>query len=269
MTPGVSFNSRSSLATWATITGAFDANYPVGNLGDTIHPSMVSRATPSVGQVSVTFTLPAVSSLQFLALVRHNMLTSQSLRVRLFSSGAPNPATNAGAIVYDSTSVPVWPGGGAVTNYPGVRPLALPAALNVLSGLIDITGITGVLELGAVDIGLWWPWAGEGVGRQFGHSTRLKPIDLIGGAVDVISTWKPRTLTAEIPFIAMSTAATTGLDFQKLQGLSKPFVYVADYDDPTSWPRECALMRNSSLPPSVGQVYRSDKFQFKFIEHFR
>lgn len=270
MTPGVSYLSQSAVAAFAAVTGPWDANYPVTNLGDVQMPSQVGRATPTGGQVTFTFTLPAAALVRFIGLVDHNMAAAESVRVRLFATGAPDPATNGGAIVYDSTVVSVWPGGSAASSlFRPTRPFVLPAVQSVISGRVDITGLGGTLQVGGVEIGQFWVWPGEASGRALGFKNRLNDVMLAGGGAAPLDGFVPRFLQGELSAVALASSQTEGFDFQRSTSKSKAFVYVQDYDDPTSWARECVLMRQQEISALVGKVYRHDSMQIRFIEHWR
>lgn len=270
MTPGVSYLSQSAAAAFTAVTGPWDANYPVQNLGDVQAPSQVGRATPSAGQVTFTFALPVAALVRFIGLVNHSMAGAESVRVRLFATGAPDPATNGGAIVYDSTAVAVWPIGSTPSSlFKAVRPFVLPAATSVISGRVDLTGLGASFQLGGVEIGQFWAWPGEGAGRALGFKNRLSDVLLAGGAAAPIDTFVPRYLQGELPAIPLVSSQTEGFDFQRSTSRAKAFVYVADYDDPSSWARECALMRQDAISALAGKLYRHDSMQIRFIEHWR
>lgn len=263
MTPGVSIQGVTALAAWTLATGAADANYPVSNLADIVNVANVARVTPAAGIVSLKFNLTSAATIQFLAMVRHNAAAG-SARFRLWSG--PN---QTGTNVVDSGSVSIWAGGAIVQGYSPCRPYVAPAAVSAQSGQIDFASLTGVLEMGALEISQWWPWPGVSEGADIGFSTRQADVVLAGGAAEAGDVFTPRIYNGQVDYLDLPTAQTTALDFQKMKSLRRPLVFVQDYDDPTTWGRGCFLARNSELPAMVGALYRHDRFQFRLSEHFR
>lgn len=269
MTTGVSLNSRSSTATFATISGSWSSDYPVANLGDLWLISKVAKVTPASNLAAFTFVLPSAVPVQFLAFVRHTMAVGALFRIRLFSDNNPDPVGNAGAIVHDSTDTAVWPSGAPITGYPSTRPYLISSPVTARSGRINFSSLAAAVEFGGLEIGSWWGWPGFSPGKESVFVSSAPRTNLIGGAQVIEDVWTPRKVDGQIDLLAMATAATTGLDFQKRASLAKPFVYVQDIDDATTWARHCWLARNSELPPTVGRLYRHDTFQFRFREHYR
>jgi len=268
MTAGVSMWSRGSVATFASVVGTWSADYPATHLADLINISRVSRFTPASGAAAFTFVLPELVPIQFVGLARHTMPAGVTMRVRLFKTNNPDPVTNAANIVHDSGVIGVWPSGGPVANYPSVRPYKLTAAIGTWSGRIDFASLPGAAEIGGVDLGEWWT-LNISPGKEMGFDPRAPVIRYSAGGSEALDVWAPRILRGQVDYMHMKEAGTTGLDFQKSAGQSRPFIYTQDYEDPTTWPRSCMLMTNSELPPSVGALYRHDAFQVRFREHWR
>lgn len=264
---GVSWDSVTGQAAFAAVTGAWSTDYPIANLANTREPSQVGRLTPSSGVAAFTFILPALAVVQFIGLVAITAATG-NMRIRLYSDNNPAPG-NTGALVHDSGAVALWPSGGPVSGYVATRPYVLPSAVSARSGRLDFDTLPANLDLGGVDIAKWWdlPIA---PGKAFGFKASGKPKRLMGAATQPAPRGpRPRTMSGEISLLKLSEASTTGLDFQTAQGRGKPFVFVDEYESPASWPRRVMLATNTDLPPSVGAVYRHDRFQFRFTEHLR
>lgn len=269
MTSGVSLYSRSAAATWGAVTGAWSTDYPVSNLGDLIFISKVARVTPAGGVVAFTFNLGAVQTIQFLSLVNHTILAPATMRVRLFSDLNPDPVGNAAAIVYDSAATAVWPTGGPVASYPSQRPLRVSAAgLAVGSGRIDLAAVSGPIDIGGLEVSQFWAWD-LSPGKDFGFDSRDPSLQLATGPADGTDGWLPRVLSGQIDFLRLAEASTTGLDFQSTQGLAKPFMFVENLEDASTWARGAMLARNITTPLSSGVRTRHDKFQFRLREHWR
>lgn len=268
MAEGVSWRGRGAAATFAGVTGTYDTNYPVTNLADLINVSQVCRVTPAASAVAFTFIMPAAVSVQFMALVRHTLLAGSTFRLRLWSDNNPDPVGNPGNIIHDSTATAVWPTGAPVTGWPSIRPYLMSAAVTARSGRIDLASVSGAIEIGGVEVGEFWSWD-QSPGKALGFLPRAPKIDQVGGSFDLPDQWVPRQMDGQLDAIALATAATTGIDFQKWAGRKQPFVYVQDTTDATSWPRSCALMTNREVPSSVGVKHRYDQFQFRFAEHWR
>lgn len=264
MTPGVSLASVSSLATFSMITGTADANYGVANLADTVNNAKVARFTHAGGIVAFSFNLSAASLIQFAALVRHNLVGAETVRVRLYSG-----ASLGGSLLADSGVISVWPSGAAVSGYGQTRPYVHTAAVTALSGRVDFAGISSTLEIGALELAQWWAITGVSPGAEIGIDTRAQDVALVGGGAEAADVFTPRIMNGQCDLMALATAATTGIDFQASLGKTKPFVWVQDYDDPTTWGRGCWPARNADLPPLVGALYRHDRFQMRFLEHLR
>lgn len=269
MTPGVSIFSSVSVATWAVVNGTPNADYPAQNLADLIRPSKVMRITPSSGSCGVTFNFNTFTEqIQFIALVRHNASVG-NWRVILWSDNNPDPVGNVGNIILNTGLVPIWPTGSArVTGYTPTTPLLLANPINVGSGRIDFSALSGTLEIGAVELSQFLEWD-ISPGVEFGLSTDMQEQPVVGGGSDVTDTLLPRIANGQIDFVPLANSSSFFIDFQQVSGKAQPFVFVQDYDDVTTWGRWCFLARNADLPPMVGALYRSDKFQFRLKEHTR
>lgn len=267
MTPGASYYSQSAIASWFLDTGTPDANYPVANLGDLVNITKVGRFTPASGQVLIRFTFPYPVYLGFIGFIAHNVTGGAAYcQVQLYDG----PGIT-GSLVYNVVNN-FWPSSAPVTGYPSVRPIVLPSLLTVQSGYLAFATMgAGMFELGGVDFGRWLSLAAVGPGKEVGFANRLDSIPLIGGGSDGSDTpFLPRIMNGEIPMLALDVGGLNDcLDFQTYTHRSNPFTYVEDADDPTCWARRCFLARNRELAPSVGRVYRRDRFQLRFIEHRR
>lgn len=270
MRPGVIFPSWGGEAVWSAVSGGWAADYPLQNVADLVRPSKLARAS-GTGLRTVAAVLPQARPVQAVALVAHNYVPgADTVRLYAFSGTGHDPTADAATMVYDSGAVLWWPDGAEpVDGYASLRLFRLPAAVSARSIrlVLNNTGATP-LEIGAIEIGGWWdlPIA---PGRTLGFESAEPSVDLAGGAKVAGSARSPRAVSGQVDFMALAEATTTAIDFQKLQDLNAPFVFVQDADDPASWPRTAFLARNQKLDPLVGALYRHDRFRFSFIEHWR
>lgn len=243
MRPGVSTASYSAGSTFAATSGTWSTDYPVTNLSDLADPGRVARVAG--GSASFTATLASASLVQIVALVGHTLAATDTIRVQ------------AGA--YDSGTVPA---------YAATRPFVFPAEISVSVVTVTLTFAAASVDIGALEIGRWWEWE-INASADAGYLDAGDDIQLLGGGSVGFETFRPRTYAGQISYLDLATSSTTGLDFQKLQGLTRPFVFVEDADDPATWGRSCFLARNSEVPPMVAALFNRDTFQFRLREHVR
>lgn len=264
MTSGVSLDSYTKLATWTAVAGTWDTGYPVTNLGDLVRPSNVARVTPAGGGlIGMSAVLPAAVPIRMIAIVNHTCSAFASLLVRIWSDAGTTTLT------YDNGGQTLYPTGLPDDTYSKVRPLILPSEVQGRHIEIQIGGLTGPTEFGAVEISRFWDWGGASNGAQVGFDARAPAMGFAGGASQGVDQFMPRIYNGQIDYVALAQAATNGIDFQKIKGTSYPLVVVDNYEDATAWPLGCFLARNSDIPPMVGAMYRHDTFQFRLTEHVR
>ncbi len=231
MTPGVGYSSVSDQATSITSSKALNANYPIENALDIISPSKLARHT-ATGQTDIIITWPSAVQVQMISLINHNGNASCSAACSRWSSLPVDIGSNPGGQIDSKTVAFPTP----VSGYPQVLPIVFDTVQPIRGVLLSLTGNAAAWEIGA--------------------------------ASDDDS-WAPRTFNGQIDYLAMGIAAGLGVNFQKIQGKQKPFVFVKDLADPSTWPRTAMQARNVEVPPSVGAMYRHDRFQFRLIEHWR
>jgi hypothetical protein len=259
MSAGVSYDSVASQAAVTILSGGVaDANYPLRNLRDLSTISNPARITG--GGITLQVTFPAPVTIQMLALVRHSGYSSGAPFFAGFYSG-PN---QTGTVVASGT-VAVVPD--TVTGYPNVTPMILSAPVTCQSMQL-VVYTASVLEIGALEIAKWWSWD-LSPGKEISFSPANADQDLLGGYLDPGDRWAPRTFSGQSDLMALTTAQTTGIDFQRVMRTGKPFVFVQEATDVASWPRTAWLAVNQELPPSIGALYRHDTFQFRLVEYLR
>lgn len=262
MTPGLGFESKSALIDEITASASFSANYPMTNLKDIVVPSQVARAA-ATGSVTVFLRWPAQTPIQAVTLINHNGTAGCSAACSLWS-GIDGGGAFTGLLAQKTVAVPA-----AVPGYPQVLPIVFDGPFNTRGVSVALSGNALAWELGAIDASLWWELPGISPGYEFGVDDRAERNDYVGGAQSDDDAWAPRIFSGQIDLLDMKVAASTGLNFQTTQGKQKPFVFVKDLSDPTTWPRTAMQARNTEVPPTVGALYRHDKFQLRFTEHWR
>lgn len=258
MINGVSVDSVSELATFAAVAGSWSAKFPVTNLGVLERTTQLGRFTGASGGFTAVW--PTSSLVQIVALCAHN-IAAGSLRVRLFSDAGMTTT------VADSGTVAVWPAGGLVENYLPTRPVIFTSPVTARAARVDLTGLSGTTEIGAVEIAQFWDWQGISPGAEKGLQSGAGDLELAGGAVDRLEEFGARIYNGQLNLLAMAIAGTRGLDLQKLKTQAKPFVFVDNYESPATWARSCYLVRHQELLASVGALYRHDAYQFRLKEH--
>lgn len=259
MRSGVSTNSLADDGTFSVATGTEDPGgygYAIENIGDLFDPGEMARITPDTGTVVIERVLSAAASVQCLALIEHNIPDGGEVQVEFFSDDAFTTAgTDTGSVAIPTPAAD-----------PQTFPVVLDAAETVQSIRITVTGLTNDLEIGGLEIGSWWewPWITAGLDAAFdiGGAEQV----LVGGGSYGAEGEVSRTRNFQVSYMDLSTSSTTGLDWQAYQGLTRPFVYVEDYDTPGSWPRDCFLAVNEALSPMAAVLSDRDNVQFRLRE---
>lgn len=260
MRSGIITDRYSATATFAAVTGTYDANYPVTNLSDIIEPNLPARVAPATNAATFTAVLAASQTVQAVALVGHKITAGGKVQVLFYSDAAMTTQVDDSGLITIPTPV---------SGLPQTFPVVLAAALTVRAIRVELTVLSGDLDIGACAIGDWWEWPKITAGMDAGLKPSGSEVGLVGGASIGSSATLLRTRSGQVSYMDLATSSTTGLDFQKRQALAKPFVFVEDYSDSTTWPRDCFLARNDAIPPMVAVLFDRDTFQFRFVEHRR
>lgn len=238
--------------------GTEDPDYPVENLADAVQSRLVFRA--DAGVVSLELDLGAEEAVRMIGFAQHNADAAATFRVRLYDAGA--------ALVHDSGVLDFFPGAaGPVAHFLQTTPYVMDAPAGAQTAVIDLSSHADGWEIGAVLIGGWWAWPNISVPREIGiRSTDL--ITPLSDSVDAATAqWAPRTFAGQRFFVDLTEEEDTIDDFHRAYRTHKPFIYVWDYGDPETWPRECALVTNRSIIPVRRGEYPSGKFAFDLEEH--
>lgn len=267
MKSGVSFPSYIGQATWAQVTGAWNASYPLANLGNLKRIRRVALGS-GLGVRAFTFTFPAAVPLQFMSMLHHNGVAGNTIRYRLFSDANPDPVGNVANMIHDSGLKQLFPVGSAPSSdYAQCHPYLLDAALNVRSGRIDLSShLVTPWQIGGFELSGFWSWPDVTVPREFG----VMPADIITELADNVdhgmTIWSPRSVLGSRGGVDQ-TELIKLLDFQREKGLFTPFVWMWDYDDPTTWPREVFLVTQNRFIAGGAVQYPQARFGFDFGEH--
>lgn len=263
MRSGVSFPSFAAEATWSVSTGTWSSAFPVTNLSTLRDIRSVARAA-GTGAIGAKFTLPAARAIQFVALVHHNLPPACTVRVQLYAGAAQD-----GTLLYDSTAVLVWPAGSAPGIFPGVvRPFLLDAPVAARSGIVTIGGEGGATtEIGAIEISGFWEWNDVAVPREVGLNNRDVVVTKPLGYEDAMMQWSPRTVSGSREMVLQTENETTTLDFFRENKTFKPFVWLWDFADPSTWANQAMLVVNSSLPSTNAYSFPAGRISFTFQEH--
>jgi len=195
--------------------------------------------------------------------------------VRLYSS--PTFVVGTDTPVADTGVVSVWPTPSAPVLLPNgnprfvqSRPIVFNTPVSAQGGFIEIQSYDGTkVQVGLIDLAAWWAWPGISLGRETGIDTQQTSVQLAGGGFWVPEEFTGRLVNGSIDYVALGASTDQALDFQFNEDLNHPFCFVSDYSDPTTWSRECMMVTNNTVPALAGAAYRSDKFAFQFIEHYR
>jgi hypothetical protein len=268
MTAGVIYPTVGRLVSWSPIIGVFGADHPVSNLSDLDRITKVAIANEGGGH-AIAGQLPAAATIDCMAIIGHNLAVGSVFRLYAFSGTGNDPVADAGTIVYDSGETLVWPTGGPIADYRSIRPVMFPAAVSARSFylILSPSGLTP-LQVGGIEFGQIWSLP-ISFDRQIGMSDDGSDIGLAGGASVTGLASEGRTVNARVDLMAMAITGTKGLDFQKGLDIDRPFVFAENFEDPTTWPRQCMFVRNQSLPAMVGRLYRHDAFPVRLVEHMR
>ena len=122
-------------------------------------------------------------------------------------------------------------------------------------------------ELGGLELGGWWDWTDMMFDRDLGFASGASISEVIGGVEHVTRQWSPLLSSGNMDGRTLDELEGVLLDFQIEKGLSEPYVWCRDADDSSTWARECALVRNNTLPAGVADDVLSGKVSLAMIEH--
>lgn len=259
MKSGVCFPSYGRDVVWAKTAGvAWSADYPATNLS--LLEDLRRVATASVGATTVVGTLPVNQTIDFIALIHHNLPPATAMTITVYSDTGLTTS-----VFTSSVTIPAAVDGG----YPLVRPIRLPASVSARAIKIEFPSTGAEIEVGAIEVGLFWEWTDVDVGREIGIVSNASSAPIGGGVTHVTRQWAPRYVTGSRKFVDVVEVEEKLLDFQRANGLWRTFVWAWDLDDPATWARECMAVTNDSLPAGTRDGYVHGALPFAFREQLR
>lgn len=257
---GVSLKPQGDTATFTAITGSVSSDYPITNLSDLYQTTKVARITPSSGAIAFQAVLTANQTIQMAALVNHSLPVGATVRVRFYSDAS------LATLVHDMGSVAIPD---PVTGYVQTFPSVMPSPLSVRAIRVDIANAgASAVDIGGVEIAQWWDLP-QPQGAQVGMEDGASDIALMGGGAWGREEYHPNSYRADWSHMDSADGLTTGVTFLKNKSLTRPYVFVEDYADKTTWPRTCFLALNSEMSDFAMRLYDRDSFALRAREYLR
>jgi hypothetical protein len=256
-----------NLADLATITSSdFAATLPVTNL-QTEGRGKVARTSNATGTKTINGNLAAASSINCVVLSRHNLTSSATWRLQLYS------AANQTTQVYDSTAVTPAPAASVFAEWDAVSAFSVlyfSTVAGVLSFRVELANATnpaGYLEakrllLGAyfepatnVEYGLGLDWMDESVQRR-----------TLGSSIRTDGRAKYRRITATMARLTEAERATFA-DAVRYAGTSRE-VFVSAWPGATgAQERDYSMVgKFPALPKFANHEYNNHRAAFEIEE---
>lgn len=262
MIGGIGFPSALDVVASVTSAQAADANYPLANLVDLVNIRRLWRAAAS-GAVTIDITFSAARSVRLVSLIQHNAPAGATLTASLWTSLPINPSTNPGGLAAtQAVTVPA-----SIAGYLQTTPILFPAAVNAVGVRLVLSATAVAWEAGGIDASGWWEWPDIMVPEERGFA----PTSLItvqpGGVEDRTRQWAPRIQSGTRAVLTSDEIQTTAIDFQRMMGRSRPFVFVRDIANTARWPRETFLAKNDDTPTARIDDSETGPFSYRLREH--
>jgi hypothetical protein len=259
---GISYPSYLG-ATYTMVAGVAMSAFPVQNLDDKISIRKVFKANS--GPTTIGYAFAAGVDIQFIGILHHNAALDATYRHQLYAPGD--------VLIYDSGVLPFFASADTpLATFALCVPHVLPGIRNAVRGTITLSDHATGWQIGGVEVAGWWEWTDVTVPRQFG----IRSNDVVEAAVDgadaTMAQFKPRIVSGTRGVLDATVDEDMIARFQRRTGTLWPFVWLWDYDDPDTWPRECFLVRNDTLPPlkrGPNGDWPEIAFSFAFLEHLR
>lgn len=247
MKSGVSFPVQTGLS-FSLSGGSAVTGYPVQNLADLFSIRTIFKA--AAGGVTIAYSLPAAAAVSFLGIAHHNAEAGATYRHQIGGFDSGTLAFPARGLFQPCTPTVFTP-------------------VTASSGTLTLSSHSTGWRIGGLVVGTFFDWSGVSVPREIGLKPNDVIIQTIDGADHGMTQFKPRLFSGQRETLDADTEELELLRFQRRMGISKPFMWVWDADDNTTWDRECALVRNDALPSFRRREYPAGDFSFRFIEHLR
>lgn len=260
MIVGISHPCFGADAVFAMETGAAHADYPVSNLADAKESATPFRASAS-GAIAISFVLAADQEIEFVGMARHNGTDGATWQVQLFDdAGLTSEVYDSGALTLDID---------AESLFSTTTPHRLPdGAVTARGGIVTLSDIGVAWQIAKIIPAGFWDLTAHDA-RSLGIKPTDGRMDVGEGVFHGTRQFSPRVFTLGNGLIDWTVAGRTFHDFHRDTGLSEAFIWVRDYGDAATWPRECALVRNQSLPGLSKNAWIYGGLAIDTIEHLQ
>jgi hypothetical protein len=259
---GVSVFTYAAETTFALVTGSASSDYPVTNLADLFQTTKVARVTPSGGVIAFTAVLSADQAVQIAAMVNHTLPANAVVRVRFYSDAAMTTVVANGDMGNVAIPDPV---DGYIQTFPSV----MPARQTVRAVRFDISNAgSDPVDIGAVEIAQWWSLPNP-QNADVGFDDGTDDIALMGGGSWGRDEYHPTTYRADWAHMNSADALANGVSFLKNKSLVRPYIFVENYADPTTWPRTCFVALNQEMSQFAMKLYDREIFALRAREFVR
>jgi hypothetical protein len=248
--------------------GSWNASYPETNL-QLLPLSRVARTTnATTPNTSIIATSATPKQAGIVALARHNMSLSATIRVLVWSDAAMS------TLVYDSSYINVWAGSVTATDIAGSictwfhRFAAVGTTVGAIRLDINDTGNTdgyvqaGYLEIASVFEVTYNPdW-----GMNYGFRWRSQTTEAIGGALYVDRRAKPRVVKGVFKYSPRDEAMAKHFERERQLDLDQPILFVPFPGETTHLNRTVMLARQVDAGLAALTVMGFDSVPFALEE---
>jgi hypothetical protein len=244
---------RSGVA-YPNYTGSFslsgataDSDFPVSNLGDLESTRDTAKFS---GPGEITVSLGSAKSVGLISLVQHNASEGATWQVVLKNGGTT--VADSGVVDLPTSEI-----------FPQTTPYCPAAAVTATTAIITLSDQDWII--GGVQAAGFWSFTDVAVPREIGVVANDTIVEHLG-ADHTTKLFSPRSFSGTREAVDFTTEQNTALDFLKhYEG--RPFTWVWDADDPTTWANECFLARQPQ-PEPFGKLMRPQgRVSFRLVEH--
>lgn len=244
--------------------GSWVAAYPLSNLG-ALPLARVARSTNLLAtSTTFTITLDRQRNVRVLALVRHNLTVTATLRVRIWSDTAQTTLTYDSGInqawlpVFSTGSLDWeddqwWSGTYSQDALPGnfwTLPILLDGlklATKIQVDIVDSANTAGYIEIGMCEVAQGWELSvNPEFGAEEGYRIRTQEQEALGGVKYYERRDKPRVWRGNVAMMPRDEALIQGLELTKQADIDLPFLWVPYPGDTPYLIRTAFLARNTN-----------------------
>ncbi|MBS7789281.1 hypothetical protein KTR66_04710 [Roseococcus sp. SDR] len=264
--------------------GAWQADYPVANLGTLPLARVARSASLAPADTQIVGTLAKDRQIRLFALVRHNLTVTARYRLRLYADAART------VVLYDTGWVDVWPilypwptveweddrwWTGTYTaeeleGYIWTRPIWLPEQVLARAFLLELddpSNTAGFVELGLLEVARGWqPSLNVSYGYSTGRRTRSLMVEALGGSKYFDRRDAPRMVKADIQNLPRAEAMTGPVEMVRQLGVDTPVLWFPFPDRVQDWVRDCFLGRLVDPAPLTIPHYNRMSFPVQIEE---